>query len=424
MNLPRTPREFLATFRAPGPQTLYTSLVGQAMTLITGVLAARALGVDGRGTLALLWLVPLTLVLLGGLGIPQAATYYVAREREHARAVIAKAVRVTALLALILLALYGAVLLVVASSDHEFGAADGLLSLSLVPMFLAQNLGVATLLGQERYTAYNLTRLGPVVFYAVAAAVLFVLGAATLTTILAAAAVAWGTGAVATWSINRAGLAASAGHTDVATGDIVKFGLRGVIGSVSPIDDVRIDQFMVGLLLDAHALGLYVAAIAFCNLPRLVAQSIGAVAFPRIAAARDAAWAMMRRYLRIGLVAVGIAVAGLLILVPFLLPLLFGDDFSDAVGLSRILLLGAFFLGAHRMLAELARGLGHPGYGSISEVANATVFLAAVLLITGPATVEDVAWAVVAGGVVASGLLGLLIGAAGRRGAGQAPSER
>ena len=35
------------------------------------------------------------------------------------------------------------------------------------------------------------------------------------------------------------------------TGDVTKFGLKGVIGSVSPIDDVRIDQFVVGLMLSS-----------------------------------------------------------------------------------------------------------------------------------------------------------------------------
>ena len=56
--------------------------------MISGVIAARALGVEGRGTLAILWLIPVTLVLLGGIGIPQATTFYVARQIENARGVV------------------------------------------------------------------------------------------------------------------------------------------------------------------------------------------------------------------------------------------------------------------------------------------------------------------------------------------------
>ena len=85
--------------RGPSAQTLATSVAAQALTVISGVIAARALGVEGRGTLAILWLIPVTLVLLGGIGIPQATTFYVAREIENARGVVRISVRITVLLA-------------------------------------------------------------------------------------------------------------------------------------------------------------------------------------------------------------------------------------------------------------------------------------------------------------------------------------
>ena len=44
--------------KGPSAQTLATSVAAQALTVISGVIAARALGVEGRGTLAILWLIP------------------------------------------------------------------------------------------------------------------------------------------------------------------------------------------------------------------------------------------------------------------------------------------------------------------------------------------------------------------------------
>ena len=61
--------------RGPSTLTLGVTMFTQGLLVISGIIVARALGVDGRGSLAFLWLVPLAIVLLGGIGIPQATTY-------------------------------------------------------------------------------------------------------------------------------------------------------------------------------------------------------------------------------------------------------------------------------------------------------------------------------------------------------------
>ena len=106
---------------------------------------------------------------------------------------------------------------------------------------------------------------------------------------------------------------------------------------------------------------------------------------------------------------------------PFLLPLLFGDDFSEAVSIGRILLLAALFLSIHRLLTELARGLGHPGYGSITELVNLGVFLLGILAFATPASTDGIAYAVLAGGLASSTLLALLLRRLEDPGAGDRP---
>lgn len=397
--------------KGPGGLTLATSFAGQAFTLITGIIAARALGVEGRGTLALLWLAPLTLALLGGIGIPAAMTFYVARNPGHARAIIRRGLQVTVMLAGALSLAYFLALLAFAGDNHDFTALDAGLSVALIPMFLGQNLAVAALLGQQRFRVYNAARLIPVAAYAALSLVVIAAGTATLTTILVAAVCGWIIALSVSWTAISRTRPDQEGEMPVSRGQIMNFGLRGVVGSVSPIEDVRIDQFMVGLLLDARALGLYVAAVAFCNITRLVAMSIGAVSYPRVAAERQgpAAWRLTTRYFRIGLLAVVATTAALFLVLPLILPLLFGQDFREAVDLGRILLAGTLFLALHRLLTELARGLGHPGYGSISELLNGAVFVAVVFLVLDPLTETGVAWAVLAGGVSSTALIGALV---------------
>ena len=393
--------------KGPSALTLATTLASQGLLVISGIVVARALGVEGRGTLALLWLVPLSIVLLGGIGIPQATTYFVAREKSNPAGVIGTSVRLTGVIAAVLVLAYATGLFLFGDIGGEYSGTDALLSISLIIPFLGLNLGIATLLGMKRYLDFNLSRFAAPFFYAAGAAILLAIGQATLTAVLAIALGSFSLAAVFSWFLVLKRIESTGRSTDADARAIAGFGIRGVVGSTSTITDVRADQLLVGLLMDSRALGIYVVAIAFSNLPRFVAQSIGSVAFPRIASAESEAlrWATAIRAARIGVLAIAAFVAALLIALPTLVPLLFGDDFSDAIGVGRILLVGAFFLATHRLLSELARGLGHPGYGSITEVVNGVVFGLGVLVFATPASEDGIALAVVAGGVASTALL-------------------
>ena len=56
-----------------------------------------------------------------------------------------------------------------------------------------------------------------------------------------------------------------------------------MFGGSPPVETYRVDQSVVALFLAPTALGYYVAALAFTNLPRFVAQSFAIVANPAIA---------------------------------------------------------------------------------------------------------------------------------------------
>jgi len=392
-------------------QTLFTSLAVQVLVLASGVVAARALGAEDRGHLALLWVAPIGIALLGGFGLPQATTYYVARDATDPRQVVILAARATAVLSLLLAAIYAAVLfLAVDPAGHELRVA-GLISVALIPCLLAQAVGLAVLQGTQRFTAFNLVRSLAPVIYTVGITLLYLLGWDSLVRIVAAVLAAWGIGAGVTWVVAVRGLPGGDGRAGTGIKEMLSFGLRGLFGSVSPIDDVRADQLLVGLVVDARALGLYVAAISFCNLPRFIAQSIGLVSYPRVASAETAAgaWAVVIRSSKIGIGLVAVTVIFLLLVVPFVLPFFFGKEFEDAVGLAQILLIAAFFLSIRRLFTEFCRGLGHPGYGSIGELISLLVLLVGSALLIPGSEETGIAWAVLAGSVVSAVLLAALL---------------
>ena len=169
------------------------------------------------------------------------------------------------------------------------------------------------------------------------------------------------------------------------------------------------DQAVVGLFLAPAALGLYVSAAAFTNLPKFVAQSIGMVAYPKIAAEPDdrRRRAVMRRFT---LVAAGVCsaavVALLIIVVSRLLPFFFGHEFDGAVGVARVLLVGGLFIGMRRVLSDGARGIGRPGAGTMAEVVSWVVLIPA-LAIALQYGILGVAWALT--GAAATSVAALLV---------------
>ena len=58
------------------------------------------------------------------------------------------------------------------------------------------------------------------------------------------------------------------------------FGARGLVGATSLLDTYRLDQAVVGAFLSRVALGIYVSAVAFTNLPRLVAEETAKIGRP------------------------------------------------------------------------------------------------------------------------------------------------
>lgn len=82
--------------------SLLSGLCGQGALIISGVLAARILGVEDRGYLALLAAFPLVLSQLGGLGVPQAVTYQLIRNPHYVRHLLRMTYRVFGVQALVL----------------------------------------------------------------------------------------------------------------------------------------------------------------------------------------------------------------------------------------------------------------------------------------------------------------------------------
>jgi enterobacterial common antigen flippase len=357
--------------------SVFISFTGQALLAVSGILVARLLGPEDRGRLALVVLVPVLVVQFVHLGIPLGVTYFAARGAEVRRMLLRLRGAIAAQIVVgCMLAVAGFVLLAAIDSLHAPDAAAA--AVLALPGMLLIGYGLAALQGARHYGPFNILRQAPAALYVLGVVGLYM---AAVDSVLALT-IAWMASCV------LVGVAAFAialrvprgGDDPPSTRKLARFGLRGLLGASSPLETYRLDQVVIGIFLTPVSLGLYVVGLAFTNLPQFIAQSIGMVAYPHIAATEDraAAWRALKEYV-LATSVLCLAVCGILIVfADRLIVLFFGEAFSDATDVTRVLLLAAGLASVRRLLGDAVRGIGMPGSASIAEVAAWVVLVPAL----------------------------------------------
>ena len=347
-------------------QSIGTGLSGQLLLLISGPIIARLLGVEGRGYLAAINVWGLALTAVGTMGIPAACAYYLNQEGRDQAKILGETYRIAFAQIVVIVPILWAVL-AWWPADVQVGA---YLSLAFVPVNLLHQYALGVIQGQRRFAALNVTRLLPALIYAAGAVGLFVVGvqrvqyvvsmwvgsfalSAIVSTLIALKGrnIIW----LGNWSVRR---------------ELLIFGIRGYIGILAPVDNLRLDQAAATFFLSAGSLGMYAVAGTFSNLPRFIAQSAGLVAYPSIARLKGEASAeklIWWYFLCISTINMGVVVI-LILTMPLLIPWLFGNEFSGAILIAQILLLGSALASSRKILVECLRGNGYPGASTLAEL--------------------------------------------------------
>jgi O-antigen/teichoic acid export membrane protein len=376
--------------------SLVAAVATQLALMWSGIAVARMLGVDDRGHLALFALLVAILAMVGMFGLPMGVTYFLARG-SSLPGIAAELRPIVIGQFAILTPVHVAVLLVV------FGHADpsvrhaAWLSVVVVPATLVQAYALAIVQGQRRFRALNWLRWLPAGVYALSVAIVWAAGWRALIEVTAAWVVSVVVVAAISLAVALAGTDDPASAANIERGEVVRFGLKGMLGSTSPLEAFRFDQAVTGLLLSPHLLGLYVVGVALTNFPRFVGQSIGFIAYPVTASRRTRAGkrtTILRFLLAGGLLSFAVVVA-LELLAGRLVPFFFGDEFAPAVDVTRLLLLSAFFASMRKLLADCAQGAGYPLLGSVAEIVSWAILVPSLILLTPRYGVEGVAGSMV-----------------------------
>lgn len=397
--------------------TILTSFAGQLALLVSGILSARQLGPEGRGHLALLIIVAVVTVQVTGLGVPTAATYELGRRRTSAMALMRRLQwLVVAQLAVTAVVQAGAMALIVSDAPRAVTRA-GWLSVAVGCPMLLQLYGQGLLLGAKRYKAFNVTRLLPSMGLAVGVAAVVFLRDGDIVEIMGAWVASTSLAAGVTFvAALRPARNEARNSSPSRPRDLIRFGLRGLLGSASPVETFQMDQAVVGLFLSPVALGFYSVAVALTNLPRFLGQSVGTFTYTETAGMSQrrglrATW----RYTAVGAALCLPVVVVIEVLAGLLVTVLFGDAFKESVSIVRILLIGSLLLAVRRVLAEGARGLGEPMLSTKAEAASWLALLPLLALLAPTLGVHGVAIAMaISSGVSLMVLVALVRGKSGK----------
>jgi O-antigen/teichoic acid export membrane protein len=149
------------------------------------------------------------------------------------------------------------------------------------------------------------------------------------------------------------------------TREVAAYGLRGQVGGVVMLLNLRLDFALLGALAGPAVLGMYAVASKLAELLRLPGTALTWVCYPTLAAvsAPEAAH-RARRLVPPLLVGVTAAAVPFILLAGPVIQVLYGDSFSGAVPAARLLALGMVLSGAAGVASGYLYGRGRPGLNS------------------------------------------------------------
>jgi O-antigen/teichoic acid export membrane protein len=357
----------------------------QLLTTVSGVLAARMLGVEGRGQVVLVAVLAATAsqLTLGG-SLPNAVTKQLAERRVTARDGLRGLPRRWAPWGLLAAAAAGIYMLVLewdSSGAQKYALAAVLVVMAL--QLMTQRILIGAMLGERANPlTIALTGLLPqalvVTVYAVATA--FDLRWDPVELLLVNIVC---TGLVLVGRVRTLATPSGRSEDRLDAGELHRLARRTHVGSVGPIDGLAIDRMLVGTLLGNAAIGLYSVAFAFGGLTTIFALVLAQVSLPHISSLQadpEAEARFVRRWLVTTVVLLGVVVGGLELLLEPLIRVTFGHEFVGATECARWVLVASGLLGLRRVLIAVLQGRDRGRVASYTELALTPIVVVGIVI--------------------------------------------
>ena len=302
------------------------------LSLVAGIILARALGPGGRGLYSLALVAPSALVLVANFGVSNALTYHLARRTFRIDQLIGQVIAlalilggVTTVALLVAVALFGKAILPGVPTNLVVIA-----GLSL-PLGLFFYFTLSFCQGLERFVEFN---------------VLYLVNAVALVVFLVP--LFWARGnvtlAVGAWSLSWVPTAivglvflARRGRLNVrldpaVTRALLRFGLVGYLSFLTNYLNFRLDTFLVNIFSNATQVGFYAVAVSLAETIWYISSAAGTVLTPRVAAGGSTTSDdTTGRVSRVVVATSALGAIALAVAAPLIVPVLFGSAFHPSI---------------------------------------------------------------------------------------------
>ena len=310
------------------------------------------------------------------MSLNEAIVHRTGEGNEDAKSAVAAGVWLGLALALLTAAATWPVMGLLLGEDAQYeGFAKIYLVIFLPFTFVSMNV-LAVDQGQLRFGRYNFLRLLQPLIYLCGLLVLWVQGSATVVTVASVSLA--GTVLVALIRVLVAGPRVLGGVDWETVRSILGFGLKFHAINLLYFFSSQMDKVFLILMSDSRQVGLYVVGMTLASAGLGVAtQSIQIVVFPALSRENDpkAARALLGDSMRFSTLVLVAASIPLLLIVPFAVPFLFGDEFRPAAFPAAVLLVASVPRAIRGVGSYCLRGLGVARPQVISELLTIGLFV-------------------------------------------------
>lgn len=352
-----------------------SKVVAKIFEIISGIIVARNLGVDGKGVFAACFVIPSIISTFGHLGLPVSNIYYIG-QRCNRETILSNSI-VFFILASFLYMLGGILILPLLKKSYFSGINSEVviyITLSLIPLLLAKHFYSDFLRALEKYKEFNVssilqtsTRLTLIIVFAS----LKILTVETaITAVFIASIVSNIYGFVNVYkSIKLKKLIFDFNQFK----QNFVYGAKEYVGNVFATLNVRIDLFIFASFMDRTSIGLYSLSETFVGLFLFIPNSISVVLLPKISKEKDNKQYTYRLLLKSVLYNIATLLACWIVFIAigkYVIQLTYGEQFANSYKLSVIMLVGAIFLSISMVINKFFSGIGRPEIKSIIRGIN------------------------------------------------------
>ena len=329
-----------------------------ALSLVSSVITARALGEAGRGDYFFIITLSATIVQFTNFGLPMSAMYYVAADAKAVSGLVANAFWVSLVGA-------GGAGVALAVTAHALGALQDtpvsylLLAAALAPPSLFFMIVANVLAGMQRFVAFNVIEAGSRAL-AVASIVAAGLAGAGVAGFVGAAIAAWtASAAVTAWAALRGSRIQIRFDRPLFVLGL-RYATKAYVVALLSFLVLRANIFLLRRDFGPNELGLYSIAAQLSDVLAILPQAVAIVLFPKLVRGASTRWdATVRASLMTGglmIVACGFTAA----VAEPAIRILYGTEFLPAATVLRIMLPGIVCLGIVNVLSQYLGAEGLP----------------------------------------------------------------